>query len=43
MDLIENTLVNIYGCQFLQQDVSNVVQIFDAYKILIHSILILHQ
>jgi len=39
----EHTLASIYGCQFLQQDVSDVVEIFYAYQILIHSIFILHR
>jgi hypothetical protein len=39
----EHTLANIHGCQFLQYDVSDVVEIFNAYQILICSIFILHQ
>jgi len=39
----EHTLANTYGCQFLQHNVSDVVEILDAYQILIRSIFILHQ
>jgi hypothetical protein len=43
MDLMENTLANMYDHLFLRQGASAVVQILDVIHILIPSTVILHE